>query len=115
VPLAEQIRIVSGGENIFSAEVESVISTHAAVAGVAVIGIPHETWGEVVHAIVIPVTGAQPSEAEIIHHCQELLAHYKCPKSITFREEPFPLSGAGKVPKRELRAPFWEGKQRQIS
>jgi acyl-CoA synthetase (AMP-forming)/AMP-acid ligase II len=107
--------IVSGGENVFSAEVESVISTHPSVAAVAVIGVPHETWGEAVHAIVIPVTNTRITEAEIIEHCHGLIAHYKCPKSVAFRDEPFPLSAASKVLKRELRAPYWEGKKRQIS
>jgi len=107
--------IVSGGENVFSAEVESAISTHPDVASVAVIGIPSEQWGEAVHAIIIPKPGASPEEARIIEHCKALIAGYKCPRSITVRTDPFPLSGAGKVLKRELRAPYWEGRVRNVN
>ncbi|MEL6874964.1 MAG: hypothetical protein AAGM33_05750 [Pseudomonadota bacterium] len=106
--------IVSGGENVFSAEVESAISTHPDVAGVAVVGIPSEQWGEAVHAIVIPKQGSTPDEQSIIAHCKGQIAGYKCPRSIDFRSEPFPLSGAGKVLKRELRAPYWEGQERSV-
>jgi acyl-CoA synthetase (AMP-forming)/AMP-acid ligase II len=107
--------IVSGGENVFSAEVESAISTHPAVAAVAVIGVPSEQWGESVHAIIIPKPGCNPEESSIIAHCKAQIAGYKCPRSITFRSEPFPLSGAGKVLKRDLRAPYWEGRDRNVS
>ena len=106
--------IVSGGENVFSAEVEGIISTHSDVAGVAVIGIPSEQWGEAVHAIVIPKEGSAPDEASIIAHCKGQIAGYKCPRSVEFRHEPFPLSGAGKVLKRDLRAPYWEGQERGV-
>jgi len=107
--------IVSGGENVFSAEVESAISTHADVAAVAVIGIPSEKWGEAVHAIVIPKAETTPDEAAIVAHCRASIAGYKCPQSVSFRDDPFPLSGAGKVLKRELRAPYWEGQDRNVS
>ena len=107
--------IVSGGENVFSAEVESAISTHPNVAAVAVIGIPSEQWGESVHAIIIPKPDTNPDEASIIAHCKALIAGYKCPRSITLRTEPFPLSGAGKVLKRELRAPYWAGQTRSVN
>lgn len=107
--------IVSGGENVFSAEVESAISTHADVAGVAVIGIPSKQWGEAVHAIVILKGGVTPDEQSIIAHCKAQIAGYKCPRSVTFRDEPFPLSGAGKVLKRDLRAPYWEGQEKSVS
>jgi acyl-CoA synthetase (AMP-forming)/AMP-acid ligase II len=107
--------IVTGGENVFSAEVESIVSTHPAVATVAVIGVPDDTWGEAVHAIVVPVEAAEVTENEIIDYCRDKLASYKCPKSVSIREEPLPLSGAGKVLKRELREPYWGGKKRQIS
>ncbi|GAA0472448.1 long-chain fatty acid--CoA ligase [Parasphingorhabdus litoris] len=107
--------IVSGGENVFSAEVESAISTHPDVAAVAVVGIPSEKWGESVHAIVIPKDGVTPDEQSIIDHCKDQIAGYKCPGSIDFRTDPFPLSGAGKVLKRELRAPYWEGQERSVS
>lgn len=107
--------IVSGGENVFSSEVESAISTHPDVAAVAVIGIPSERWGEAVHAIIIPKPGATPDEASIIAHCKTLIAGYKCPRSIVLRSDPFPLSGAGKVLKRDLRAPYWEGRARGVN
>ncbi len=106
--------IVTGGENVFSAEVESLVSTHPAVAAVAVIGIPSEEWGEAVHAIVVTTPGVEVTEQEIIDHCKGKIANYKCPKSVTLREDPLPLSGAGKVLKRELRAPYWEGVDRQV-
>ena len=107
--------IVSGGENVFSAEVESALSTHDAVASVAVIGIPDERWGEAVHAIVIAQPDVEVSEASLMEHCRTLIANYKCPRSIAFRNEPFPLSGAGKVLKTELRKPYWEGAERRVN
>ena len=107
--------IVSGGENVYSAEVENALGQHPAVATSAVIGIPSDEWGESVHAIVILNPGASVSEQELKDHCHTLVAGYKCPRSFTFREEPFPLSGANKVLKTELRKPYWEGQERQIS
>ncbi len=107
--------IISGGENIYSVEVENAIASHPAVAQVAVIGIPDETWGEAVHAVVVLNEGADPCEADIIAHARQSIAGYKVPKSVDFRREPLPLSGAMKVLKRDLRAPFWEGRERAIS
>jgi long-chain acyl-CoA synthetase len=95
--------IISGGENVYSMEVENVIAQHPAVSQCAVIGIPSKQWGETVHAFVIPKQGANVDAAEIIAFCKERIAGYKCPRSIDVRTEPFPLSGAGKVLKRELR------------
>ena len=95
--------IISGGENVYSMEVENVIAQHPSVSQCAVIGIPSEQWGETVHAFVIPKDGAGVDAAEIIAFCKERIAGYKCPRSIDVRTEPFPLSGAGKVLKRELR------------
>jgi len=106
--------IVSGGENIYSAEVESAVSTHPAVAQVAVIGIPDDRWGEAVHAVIYLKPGQSATEMDIIEHTRNSIARYKVPKSVTFRDEPLPLSGAMKVLKRELRAPFWEGHDRNI-
>ncbi|MCB1367138.1 MAG: long-chain fatty acid--CoA ligase, partial [Rhodobacteraceae bacterium] len=74
-----------------------------------------EKWGEAVHAIIVPAPGAELSERQVIDHCRNLIAHYKCPASVEMRSEPLPLSGAGKVLKRDLRAPFWEGCERQVS
>jgi long-chain acyl-CoA synthetase len=102
--------IVTGGENVYSVEVENALSTHPAVEGVAVIGIPDDKWGEKVHAVVVLRPGAGATEAELIDHARALIAGYKVPKSIEFRRDPLPLSGALKPLKRELRRPYWEGK-----
>ena len=106
--------IVTGGENVYSAEVENAISSHPAVAQVAVIGIPSDQWGEAVHAIVVLRSDAQATADELQAWARERIAGYKVPKSIDFRAEPLPLSGAMKVLKRELRAPYWEGKERAV-
>jgi long-chain acyl-CoA synthetase len=107
--------IVTGGENVYSTEVEQAVASHPAVAQVAVIGIPHELYGEAVHAIVVLVPDATATEEELIAHCRGLIAGYKVPKSVAFRDEPLPLSGAMKVLKRELRAPYWEGRDRGVN
>ena len=107
--------IVTGGENVFSAEVESAISTHPAVAEVAVIGIPAEQWGEAVHAIIVCKPGMTLTQDEIVAHCREKIANYKLPRSVSFRTDPLPLSGAGKVLKRDLRKPFWDGQDRAVN
>ena len=107
--------IVTGGENVYSIEVENAISTHPAVEQVAVIGIPHAVWGEQVHAIVVLHAGKTATADEIIEHARRFIAGYKVPKSVSFREEPLPLSAAMKVLKRELRAPFWAGRERAIN
>jgi long-chain acyl-CoA synthetase len=106
--------IVTGGENVYSAEVENAIASHPAVAQVAVIGIPSEAWGEAVHAVVVPRPDATVTADEIQAWTRERIAGYKVPKSVDFRDEPLPLSGAMKVLKRELRAPYWEGKERSV-
>lgn len=95
--------IVSGAENVYSAEVENALCRHPAVAECAVIGVPDETWGERVHAVVRLRAGMSIEAGELIAHCKELIAAYKCPRSIEFRTEPLPLSGAGKILKSELR------------
>jgi long-chain acyl-CoA synthetase len=100
--------IISGGENVYSIEVENAVSQHPAVAQCAVIGIPDPQWGETVHAFVIAKPGHAVNAAELIAFCRDRIAGYKCPRSVDVRSEPFPLSGAGKVLKRELRKPFWE-------
>jgi len=100
--------IVTGGENVYSIEVENAMSTHPAVEQVAVVGIPHPTWGEQVHAIVVLHSGCEATEAELKEHAHKTIAGYKVPKSIEFRTEPIPLSGALKPLKRELRRPYWE-------
>jgi acyl-CoA synthetase (AMP-forming)/AMP-acid ligase II len=100
--------IVSGGENIYSIEVENAISTHPAVAEVAVVGIPSDLWGEQVHAIVVLHPGFTATAEDITAHARMSIAGYKVPKSVEFRTEPLPLSGALKPLKRELRRPYWE-------
>ena len=104
--------IISGGENIYSAEVENCIAQHPAVALCAVIGIPHEIWGETVHAVVMRKPTASVTGDDIIAFCKDRIAHYKCPRSVQVQDEMLPLSGAGKILKRELRKPFWEEQRR---
>ncbi|WP_136476379.1 long-chain-fatty-acid--CoA ligase [Pseudomonas sp. DG56-2] len=106
--------IVSGGENIYSAEVETAIASHPAVSQIAAIGIPCQKWGESVHAIIILKAGVTVSGEEIVAHCRERIAGYKCPRSVEFRDS-LPLSSVGKVLKNELRKAFWEGHQRNIA
>ena len=106
--------IVSGGENVFSAEVENALSAHTGIAECAVIGVPDEKWGERVHAIVRLKPGANATPDDLIAHCKTLIAGYKCPRSVDIRLEPLPLSGAGKILKVDLRKPFWEGRTRRI-
>jgi long-chain acyl-CoA synthetase len=105
--------IISGGENIYAKEVEDVLSSHPAVAGAVVIGVPDDKWGEAVKGLVIKKRGAEVSEEELISFCKSRLASYKKPKSIEFMIE-FPKSTAGKVLKRELRQKYWEGRDRKI-
>ena len=104
--------IISGGENVYSAEVENAISLMTGVAEVAVIGIPDAKWGEAVHAIVVPLEGATLTADAVIAHCRTQIAGFKCPRSVEFRDTPLPLSGARKVLKRELREPFWKADQK---
>lgn len=96
--------IISGGENIYSLEVENCLSAHPAVADCAVFGRPHPHWGEAVHAVVRPKAGVDVEASDLIAHCRKLIAGYKCPRSIEIRHEPMPLSGAGKILKAKLRA-----------
>ncbi len=107
--------IISGGENVYSAEVENAISLMPGVGEVAVIGVPDERWGESVHAIVVPKPGASLTAEAVMAHCREQIAGYKCPKSVDFRDTPLPLSGAGKILKRELREPYWKGFSKAVN
>jgi long-chain acyl-CoA synthetase len=106
--------IISGGENVYSAEVENALGRHVGIAQSAVIGVPSERWGETVHAIIVLKPGAEVTGEEVMAHCHDLIAGYKCPRSVEFRES-LPISGAGKIQKNELRKPFWEGRSRNIS
>jgi len=107
--------IISGGENVYSTEVENALYQHPDVAQCAVIGVPDDKWGERVHAVVVPRAGSAPTPESLMTHCRKLIADYKCPRSVSFREEPLPLSGAGKILKTDLRKPFWEGRSRQVN
>ncbi len=107
--------IISGGENIYSVEVEQALSSHPAVLEAAVIGIPDEQWGEAGHAVVVCKPGIQVSRDELMAHARTRIAGYKVPRSIEFRSEALPKSGAGKVLKRELREPYWVGKGRNVN
>lgn len=106
--------IISGGENVYSIEVEDAVSTHPAVAEVAVIGVPDDRWGERVHAVVALRPGATLSEVELRDHCRELIAGYKRPRSLEIVAA-LPRSGPGKVLKQELRKPHWHDADRQIN
>ena len=107
--------IVTGGENVYSTEVENILAGHPAVKDVAVIGIPSETWGEAVHAVVVLRDGMVATAEELIEYVRRFLAGFKVPKSVEISNEPLPLSGAFKPLKRELRKRYWEGRDRQVS
>jgi long-chain acyl-CoA synthetase len=106
--------IVTGGENVYSIEVENAIAAHPDVLEVAVFGVPDDSWGERVHAVVVPKDGCAPAASEIITFCRERIAGYKTPKSVELRNEELPKSGVGKVLKRELREAHWQGHGRYI-
>jgi long-chain acyl-CoA synthetase len=105
--------IVSGGENVYPAEVENVLSSHPDIEDVAVIGVPDEKWGETVKAIVVRRAGTDPKPEAIIEYARERLARYKCPTSVDFLGA-LPRNPSGKILKRELREAYWKGHQRRI-
>src|SRR5215813_2103033 len=105
--------IVSGGENVYPREVENVLFDHPAVADVAVIGVPHERWGEAVKAIVVAQPGSSPTPEELLAFCKTRLGGYKCPRSVDFIDA-LPRNPSGKVLKRELREPYWKGHKRRV-
>jgi long-chain acyl-CoA synthetase len=106
--------IISGGENVYSREVENAVHLHPAVRECAVIGVPDEKWGEAVLAVVTLKDGKAATAQDIIDHCRKLIANYKCPRQVEFRDA-LPLSGAGKIMKNSLRAPYWNGKARSVN
>lgn len=106
--------IVSGGENVYPAEVENVLMAHAGVADVAVIGVPHDKWGETPKAMVVRAVGVEVTADDLIGHCRAHLARYKCPTSVEWLEV-LPRNPSGKVLKKDLRAPFWAGRQRHVN
>jgi len=109
--------IVSGGENVYPAEVENVLMSHPAIADVAVIGVPHERWGETAKAMVVRKAneaGAALTEQEVIDFARERLAKFKCPTSVDWIDA-LPRNPSGKILKKDLRAPFWEGRTRNVN
>jgi long-chain acyl-CoA synthetase len=105
--------IVSGGENIYSTEVEDALGSHPAVREVAVFGVPDPRWGEAVYAVVF---ARQRVTADVLAaHCRQRIAGFKVPRRIELRAEPLPKSAAGKILKRDLREPYWAGQQTQVS
>jgi long-chain acyl-CoA synthetase len=105
--------IISGGENIYPAEVESALFSHPAVADVAVIGVPDEKWGESVKAFVVKKPGTEVTPEDLIIFARERIAGYKVPRSIDFIDT-LPRNPTGKILKRELRKPYWAGQERQV-
>jgi acyl-CoA synthetase (AMP-forming)/AMP-acid ligase II len=106
--------IITGGENVSSIEVEDAIFSLAGVAEVAVIAIPHDTWGEMIIALVVPAPGHTLTEEGVIAHCRGVLAGFKCPKQVEFRDN-LPRTATGKLQKFRLRSPYWEGRDRQVN
>lgn len=106
--------IVSGGENVYPAEVENALASHPAIAEVAVIGVPDDRWGETVKAMVVVKAGARAAESDIIAFAKARLASYKCPTSVDFLAV-LPRNPTGKVLKKDLRAPYWLGRERAIN
>ncbi len=107
--------IVTGGENVYSTEVEQALMTHPAVLECAVYGIPDPKWGEAVAATVVPREGQSPTADDLMAHCRELIAGFKVPRRIEVSADPLPKSAAGKILKREIREPFWIGHDNRVS
>jgi acyl-CoA synthetase (AMP-forming)/AMP-acid ligase II len=105
--------IISGGENVYSPEIERVLAEHPAVMEVAVIGVPDERWGEAVKAVVSLHPGKEATEGELIDYCRDHLARFKCPSSVDFLEA-LPRNPTGKILKRDLRTPYWAGRDSAV-
>ncbi|MFD9664917.1 AMP-binding protein [Rhodococcus sp. NPDC059968] len=106
--------VVTGGFNVFPRQVEDALAGHAAVAQAAVIGVPHEKWGEAVHAVIALKSGVTATEQELIDHVKREMGSVHAPKTVAFVDT-LPVNPAGKIDKKSIRAPFWEGRARQIS
>jgi long-chain acyl-CoA synthetase len=104
--------IVTGGENVYSVEVEEALYLHDMVLEACVFGVPHPRWGEAVHAVV--VSRGEVTAEELTEHCRARLASFKVPKQIVVQRESLPRSASGKILKRELREPYWEGHATRI-
>jgi acyl-CoA synthetase (AMP-forming)/AMP-acid ligase II len=105
--------IITGGENVYPAEVENVLMAHTGIADVGVIGVPDERWGETIKAIVVKKPDVEVTDREIIEYSRERLAHFKCPTSVDFTDA-LPRNPSGKILKKDLRAPYWEGRERLV-
>ncbi|MEA3185850.1 MAG: long-chain acyl-CoA synthetase, partial [Ilumatobacteraceae bacterium] len=105
--------IISGGMNIYPAEIEAALEAHADVLEAAVFGVPSDEWGESVHAVVVVREGATMTEDDVVRHARLHLAGYKIPRSVTWSPE-LPKTGSGKILKRDLRAPFWTGRATKV-
>ena len=120
ITIVERLKdmVITGGENVYPAEVEAVLARHPAVADVAVIGVPDDRWGETLHAMVVPVpvAGTAPGfdTGELLGWARERLAGYKCPTGVTVVTE-LPRNATGKVLRAALREPFWAGRDRRVS
>jgi acyl-CoA synthetase (AMP-forming)/AMP-acid ligase II len=106
--------IFSGGMNIYPAEIEAALERHPAVLEVAVFGIPSDEWGESVHAVLVPKTGATLAADDVMAFARVHLAGYKAPRSVSFADE-LPRTGSGKILKRDLREPYWKGRRARVS
>ncbi|MEK7385230.1 MAG: AMP-binding protein, partial [candidate division NC10 bacterium] len=106
--------IITGGENVYSVEVENALASYPAVADAGVIGVPDETWGERVHAVVVLRPGARATAEELQQHCRTLIGGYKVPKTFEFAET-LPRTPSGKIQKAALREPYWRGEPREVS
>jgi acyl-CoA synthetase (AMP-forming)/AMP-acid ligase II len=106
--------IISGGENVSSIEVEDCLYQHPEVAEVAVIGVPHDNWGETVMALVVLRPDARADSTDLIEFCRSRMAHFKCPTTIEIRDE-LPRTATGKLQKFKLREPYWSGRDRLIN
>jgi long-chain acyl-CoA synthetase len=106
--------IITGGENVFSTEVENALYTHPAILEAAVVGVPDATWGEAIKAIIVLKPGMRATAEDIIEHCRAHIAHFKVPRSVDFHESGLPKSGSGKILKRELREKYWAGQERRV-
>jgi acyl-CoA synthetase (AMP-forming)/AMP-acid ligase II len=106
--------IISGGMNIYPAEIEAALEAHPDIYEAAVFGIPSEEWGETVHAVVVARPGSSLTADAVTSFARDHLASYKIPRSVSFLDDELPKTGSGKILKRELRAPYWAGRTSNV-